>query len=500
MTAPIARLESITKKFDAFVACNDITLDINAGEVLALLGENGAGKSTLMKVLYGVHQPDGGQIFIDGKPTVFAGPSDAMASGIGMVFQQFSLIPALSVRDNLLMAWPKTPYLIGRDSPDVRPVLDNLRKLAPSLAPDRLIADLAVGEQQLVELCKVLNLNARIVILDEPTAVLTPTEAQNLHKFVRELARSGIAVILITHKLADIAACADRIVVMRRGAVVDTAMAGAKPMAELVSSMMGGRGNRDFKPPPPPENGTPRLKVMSASAAAPGAEIRDIDLEIEGGEIVGVAGVTGNGQSLLAEVVAGVHPLDKGDVHLDGLSVARHSVFDAQSTSIGYVPERPRDNGVVETLDLGINLALRTVAPVKSRSAGGVLPPTDQLLETFDVRPPDARRKAGTLSGGNLQKLVIAREMGTQRPAVLLVYPTMGLDIDATAAVYQKMFMQAEAGSAVLWISEELDDLIAAAHRIVVMRDGMIVANIKNGPDVTREKVGALMTGMEAIR
>ncbi|MGE0844926.1 MAG: ABC transporter ATP-binding protein [Flavobacteriaceae bacterium] len=497
MSTTIARLESVTKKFGSFTACDSITLDVNAGEVLALLGENGAGKSTLMKVLFGVHQPDGGEVLIDGRPADIDGPADAMAAGIGMVFQQFSLIPALSVRDNLLMAWPRTPYLIGRGRPGVDAVLDNLRRLAPSVDPDKLVADLAVGEQQLVELCKVLNLDARIVILDEPTAVLTPSEARNLHRFVRELAQSGIAVVLITHKLADVSACADRIVVMRRGAVVETAKAGEKPLNDLVSSMMGGGSDRDLAPPPRPEKREIRLKISKASAAQPGIAISGIDLEIARGEIVGVAGVTGNGQSLLAEVVTGVRPLDRGDVELDGKSVARRSLRGAHSTAIGYVPEQPRENGVVESLDLTVNLGLRKVAPVKSRPAGNDLPSVERLLESFDVRPREPRRKAGTLSGGNLQKLVIARELGAPRPAVLLVYPTMGLDLAATAAVYRTMFEQAAAGSAVLWISEELDDLITAAHRIVVMREGSIVADIANGPDVSREAIGALMTGMD---
>ena len=499
MEDPIVHIESVTKTFGSLVACDAISLDIRAGEVLALLGENGAGKSTLMKVLYGVHQPDSGQIFVDGSAMQMATPTTAMAAGIGMVFQQFSLIPALSVRENLLIAWPKTPFLIDRNRARTKPVLDNLRRLAPGLDADRLVRDLAVGEQQLVELCKVLNLSARVVILDEPTAVLTPAEAVKLHRFVRELAERGIAVVLITHKLADVAACADRIVVMRRGSIVENVTAGAKPLSELVAAMMGGRAYHELTPPPRLVEAKPRLQIRNIHASTVGSSVRNISLDVAGGEIVGVAGVTGNGQSLLAEVLTGVHPADSGDVLLDGISIARISNNKQQSTPIGYVPERPRENGVVESLDLEINLGLRKIAPTASRPDERDLPPVASLLESFDVNPRDPRRLAGTLSGGNLQKLVIARELGVERPAFLLVYPTMGLDLAATRSFYQSMVSQAGAGAAILWVSEELDDIIAVAHRIVVMRDGEMVADIANGPDVTRERIGALMTGMEFL-
>ncbi|MVS98959.1 ABC transporter ATP-binding protein [Devosia marina] len=491
MPDSLVQFEGVTRRFGDLVAVDNASLDIRAGEVLAILGENGAGKSTLMKMLYGLYPASAGEILIHDAPDKINGPADAMRAGIGMVFQHFSLLPALSVRDNLLLSWPRTPFWKSRRNTDTADVLATLAELAPHIDPDCPVGSLSVGEQQLVELCKVLNIDARLVILDEPTSVLTPDEAERLHGFIKQLAGRGVAVALITHKLADVEACADRIVVMRRGRVVDIAERGARSITETVALMMGQSVERKLQRPPVLEKIVPRLVLENLSARRPEMALQNVSLSIAAGEIVGVAGVAGNGQALLAEVVAGVEPLTGGDVLLDGVSIARHNPYDAVATPLGYIPEQPRDNGVVGTMTLARNLALRELAQ-------GNRPPVTgrDLLFRFNVNPPDPMKTAGTLSGGNIQKLVSARELGGQRQAVLACYPTMGLDLAAIEMVYAAMFAQAAAGAAVLWISEDLDDLLAGCHRIAVMREGQLVALLDNSSTLTREVVGAHMIGL----
>lgn len=490
MVQPLVQFENVSRAFGAQLAVDAVTLDVRPGEVLALLGENGAGKSTLMKLLCGLYPPTDGRILIGGKPSPVRGPSDAARHGLGMVFQNFSLLPALSVLDNLLLAWPQTPFWIGQRRAGVRRTIETLHRIAPSLDPATRVADLSVAEQQLVELAKVLNIDARVIVLDEPTAVLTPSEARSLYGFIRGLADDGIAVVLITHKMDDVEACADRIAVMRRGRLVDVFTRGALGPAEIVQRMMGTSVAATRAAPALAGSRRERLHLREVSASATGMELQQVSLSIAAGEIVGVAGVAGNGQTLLAEVVAGVHPLTGGDVVLDGVSICRHIDEAAAGTPLAYIPEQPREAGVVESLGVGVNLALRHFG---SRCEDA--PDSGRLIERFDIRPPDPTKAAGTLSGGNLQKLVLARELGTQRDGVLACYPTMGLDLIATANVYAEMFAQARGGAAVLWISEDLDVLLTSAHRIAVLRDGCFVAVLPNDGTLSREQIGALMTG-----
>lgn len=493
---PLVVLTGIRKQFGSVIANDNVDLDIRAGEVLALLGENGAGKSTLMKVLYGFYQKDAGEVFLDGKPVSFASPRDAMASGIGMVFQQFSLVPALSVMENLLAAWPDAPWLQFRGSKHIAAALGWLKRLAPDLDASHPVRELAVGERQLVELAKVLNLNARVVILDEPTSVLTPAETARLYGFVRSLAAEGKAVVMITHKLADIAACADRIVVMRGGRVVDRAMASERTPEALVSAMVGQESLGVIEAPAPPPGRVPLLQVRGLSGVTQGAHIRDISFDMPAGEILGIAGVSGNGQYAFAEVLAGLSPATDGDVILDGTSIVSRDEGGAISDEIAYIPERPLDNAVVADIDLGLNLSLRQMRRFPmfpSRRAIGER--AGNLVKVFDVRPPQPALPASALSGGNLQKLVIARELSSTRRLVIASYPTMGLDVLATQAVYRNLFKQAAGGACVIWISEELDDLTRYAHRIAVIYGGEI-AGIVRREDADRQLLGQWMVGL----
>jgi ABC-type uncharacterized transport system ATPase subunit len=492
---PLILMSSIRKQFGTVIANNSIDLEIRSGEVLALLGENGAGKSTLMKVLYGFYRPDAGEIRVDGHPIVFSSPREAMARGIGMVFQQFSLVPALSVLENLLAAFPDAPWLQRRGSRRVRTALTWLERLAPGLDPSRPVRELAVGERQLVELAKVLNLDARLVILDEPTSVLTPAETQRLYGFIRSLVAAGKGVVFITHKLADVAACADRITVMRGGSVVDEARAKDRTPEQLVSAMVGHHTASVAEAPAPAVGSTSQLQVLGLCATLHGSRISDITFEMPGGEILGIAGVSGNGQYLLAEALAGLVPATSGDVVLGGISIASRDAEGAIPEDVAYIPERPLDNAVVADLNLAFNLALRRMRQLgffPNRRA--IASHAADLIERFDVRPPDPSRHASVLSGGNLQKLVIARELSSRHRLVIVCYPTMGLDVLASQAVYQSLFEQAKAGACVVWISEELDDLLSYAHRIAVIHAGRFAGIVKRD-EADRQKLGRWMAG-----
>jgi simple sugar transport system ATP-binding protein len=488
-------LRGITKRFGPVLANDAVDLDIPGGQVLTLLGENGAGKSTLMKILYGFYRADSGSMALDGSAVAFASPKEAMAAGIGMVFQQFSLVPALTVRENLMLAWPKAPWLLGRRGKAWRGMLAHLARMAPDLDPDRRVRDLAVGERQLVELAKVLNLEARLVILDEPTSVLTPSETRRLWEQVRLLSAAGHAVVFITHKFEDVEACADRVAVMRQGRLIANAAAADVSVNDLAALMMGQGGFREASPVPPPRPAAPWLWIKDLSARAGSARIHDIDLRLVPGEIVGIAGVAGNGQYLLAETLAGRHAPEAGGILLDGEPLSREAGFEPGDERVAYIPEQPAVNGIAGDLDVSVNLALKRLRKLpffpdwKAVRASAL-----DLIRRFDVRPPDPARRAGDLSGGNIQKLVIARELSGKPAYIVACYPTMGLDLSAAKSVYETLFRHAAEGACVIWISEDLDDLLAYAHRIAVLSRGRI-AGVLPAAAADRERIGLLMAG-----
>jgi simple sugar transport system ATP-binding protein len=491
-------LRGITKRFGPLVANDHIDLTVEPGEIHCLLGENGAGKSTLMNVLYGLHHPDEGQLLIDGEPRTFHGPRDAIAAGIGMVHQHFMLVPVFTVTENVVLgdeqAGPLGWLHRRRARSEVRAVSE---RYGLAVDPDARVEDLPVGVQQRVEIIKALMRDARVLILDEPTAVLTPQEIDELFTVMDMLRQSGTSILFITHKLKEVKAIADRITVIRRGKVVGSADPSMSE-AELASLMVG-RAVRLVVDKAPAVPGEPALQVADLTVRDGGAAVVDnVSFTVRAGEILGIAGVQGNGQSELAEAILGLRQAT-GSIRLDGTELVGCKPREALAAGVGFVPEDRSHDGVVGDFTVAENLVLDLYdkAPFSrglSLDLAEIGRNATARIAEYDIRALSPAVPAGTLSGGNQQKVVVAREMS--RPLRLLVasQPTRGVDVGAMEFIHQQIVAQRDRGCPVVVVSTELDEVAALADRIAVMYRGRIVAVVP--PDTSREELGLLMAGI----
>jgi general nucleoside transport system ATP-binding protein len=494
------QLRGITKRFGNLVANDSIDLDITPGEIHCLLGENGAGKTTLMNVLYGLLQPDAGTISIDGVEHVAANPKEAIAAGIGMVHQHFMLVDVFTVAENLILGREGSTAGLLSMRQARRTVRWLSERYGLDVDPDALIEDLPVGVQQRVEILKALANDAKYLILDEPTAVLTPQEIDQLMAVMRSLRDEGKAIVFITHKLREVREIADKITVIRHGKVVGTAQP-TDSEADLAELMVGRHVQLVVDKKPASPSPEPRLVLRGVSVASPNGTlaVHDLDLEVFGGEIVCIAGVQGNGQTELAGALLGLIPVLKGSMHLDGKLLTGLTPRETIDAGLGFVPEDRKQDGCVPTFTVAENLILNHFdEPPYARGIALDLSKVKQnaahRVGEFDIRTHSIEASVSSLSGGNQQKVVLARELS--RPLALLVacQPTRGLDVGAIEFVHRRLIEERDRGTAVVIVSTELDEVVALADRIAVMYRGRIVGIVP--PDTSREVLGLMMAGV----
>jgi simple sugar transport system ATP-binding protein len=497
--APALELRRITKRFGTLVANRSVDFDVRRGEIHALLGENGAGKSTLMNVLYGLHQPDEGEIRLGGEPVRIDSPRRAIGLGIGMVHQHFMLVPVMTVAENLVLgAEPHKGLLLDYKVASAR-VRELSERFGLAVDPDAKVEDLGVGAQQRVEILRALFRGAKVLVLDEPTAVLTAQEAQDLFDVLRALKAEGTAIVFISHKLNEVLDVADRITVLRRGEKIDTVPAEGATERSLARLMVGRdvllRVEKDDTKP-----GAPMLEVRNLSAVDDRGlpAVNDVSFEVRGGEIVGIAGVDANGQSELIEAIMGLRRPKGGQIMVEGRDVTHANPRETLDAGVSHIAEDRHRRGLVLEFDLAENLCLREYRK-PSMSRYGWLSPKRMaarargLLKEFDVRGGEDDTRAGSLSGGNQQKVVIARELAAQPRVLIAAQPTRGLDVGAIEFVHRRLVEERDQGRAVLLVSLEMEEIRSLSDRVLVIYEGEIVAELP--PSASEEDFGLVMTG-----
>ena len=490
---PLIALEAITKRFPGVVANQEVDLQLHRGEIHALVGENGAGKSTLMRVLYGLYPPDEGRIVVNGEEAKIASPRDAIAKGIGMVHQHFVLVDRFTVVENIVLGTEDGPVV------DYDAARKRVRQLADSYGfkvdPDAVLEDLSVGQQQRVEILKALYRGVEVLILDEPTAVLTPNETEELFENLRNLRADGKSIIFISHKLNEVLDIADRVTVLRRGRVVGETRP-AETTKEKLAEMMVGRAVLFRLKKPQVDIGDPVLDVTDLEVAG---HVRGLSLQVRKGEILGIAGVEGNGQRELAEAIIGLRKPTAGRISVAGKDVTGLPVAEVRETGVAYVPEDRHARGLVLDMTLWENSVLGRQGRNEYSGALGMLAIkkikslATRLIREFDVRARNISVEASTLSGGNQQKLILARELEDDPELLIAHQPTRGLDVGAIEFVWTQILEQKAAGRAVLLISAELDEIYELSDRIVTLYEGRITGEY--GPDAPPDELGIGMTG-----
>ncbi len=495
-------MHSISKKFPGVLASDRVDFDVKSGEVHALLGENGAGKSTLMKILYGMYHPDKGEILLNGKPVTIASPTDAINLGIGMIHQHFMLVSTLTVAENVALGLPSSRGLLTDFDRVSERIIELAKIYGLKIDPDAYVWQLSVGQQQRVEIIKALYRGAALLILDEPTAVLTPQEVDELFVIMNQMVGDGHALIFISHKLHEVVEISHRVTVLRDGRKI-----GTRPTSEItkqtLANWMVGREVGFLPDRGHVERGDCRLQLDDVSCGSdrgtPG--LRNVSLELCSGEILGIAGVSGNGQCELAETITGLRKITGGRVLLEGEDVTGFAPGDLTERMLSYIPEERMRDGMIKNFTVAENMILREHHKQPFSRSGflnlhDIAAHSDELIKKFRVKTPSQDTMAKNLSGGNIQKIVLAREISRNPRVIVAAQPTRGLDIGATEYVREQLLEQRRRGVAVMLISEDLDEILALSDRIAVIYEGQIM-DIVPREQATPEKLGLLMAGVQ---
>src|SRR5262245_5038316 len=492
-------MRGIRKVFPGIVANDGVDLDIRRGEVHALLGENGAGKSTLMNILYGLYRPDAGEVLLNGKPVVFQSARDAIHAGIGMVHQHFMLIPVMTVAENIVLGQePRVGLLLDEHGAEKR-VAELSKQFGLAVNPEALVSDITVGQEQRVEILKALYRGADVLVLDEPTAVLTPQEAGELFEIIKSLKADGKSIIFISHKLNEVLEIADRITVLRRGKKIETIPREGATEESLARAMVGREVLlRVDKAPAQPGDVLLSVKDLHVFDDRGIEKVRGVSFDVRAGEIVGIAGVDGNGQTELIDAITGLQKIAGGTVSVAGQAIENANARDMLDAGVGHIPEDRQRRGLVLEFSIAENIALHDYAKAPDAKWGWLFPRrliqrAGRLIKEFDVRGGGPLTRAGGLSGGNQQKVVAAREIARDPKVLIAAQPTRGLDVGAIEYLHARLVEERDEGRAILLISLELDEVMSLSDRILVMYEGEIVG--EHSPDVSEQEIGLEMLG-----